>query len=124
MSILRVVSDIVFDRAFTAAQSPITSDWRGAEDLNGCQFFCTYTGTATVNLTVECSAMTPTQNRQNPYASWSKVYTVKNGVAAAEGFIDPPDPPMDRPFGAYRVIATTDANITDFKVVVCRHGLG
>jgi len=122
---IRDVLDIIRNnQALLAANSPWTSDWRGAEDLNGCQFWISYTGTATVNVTVEVSAVPPTQARHLTRTDWSKVYTVKAGAANAEGFVDPPDPPMDRPFGSYRVIVATDANITALRVGICKHGLG
>jgi len=125
LSDIRNVTDFVFNEvSLLAINSPLTSAWRDADDLNGSQFWISYTGTATVNLTVECSAVGGTQKRQFTQTDWSKVYTVKNGCAAAEGFVASPALPMDRPFGSYRVIVATDANITGLKVAVCRNGIG
>jgi hypothetical protein len=125
VSILHNTPDVVFNAvALTAATGSVTSEWRDADDLNGCQFFVTYTGTATVNVTAECSVVGGASARAFTRGNWSKSYTVKNGVSATEGFIAPPDPPFDRPFGSYRVTVTTDANITNLRVAVCRHGSG
>ena len=123
MADTRNVTDwIVFETAILAADSPKTFEWRGAEDLRGCQFWIDYTGTATVNVDVHLSPVDKKNSRTMAAASHYESVAVEAGAAAAGHFVDPPTE-MDRPFGQYRLVVTTDANIVA-SIGICRHGLG
>lgn len=122
MSLPRNFTEYIWvNQSLTALVGTLTSEWFDADDLNGAQFFIEYAGTATVNLTAECTAIGGAQKRIQSRVDWSKDYTVKNGCANAEGFVAVPALPFDRPFGGYRVKLTTDADITGLRVAVCRN---
>jgi len=113
---------IAFEDTITAAESPKTYDWRGAEDLSGCQFWIDYTGTATVGVVVHVSPVDRKNQRTMNPALHYEAKTVEAGAAGAGHFVDPPEE-MDRFFAQYRVVVTTDATIVA-SIGVCRNGLG
>lgn len=119
----RNVTDwIVFEGAILAADSPKTFDWRGAEDLQGCQFWIDYTGTATVDVAVHLSPCDRKTRRTMDPADHYVSKTVEAGASGTGHFVDPADE-MDRYFAQYRVVVTTDADIVA-SIAVCRNNLG
>lgn len=113
---------IVFEDAILASESPKTFDWRGAEDLNGCQFWIDYTGTSTVGVTVDISPVDRKNRRTMNPALHYEAATVEAAAAGAGHFVDPPVL-MDRYFAQYRVVVTTSADIVA-SIGICRNNLG
>ena len=113
---------IIFEGAITAAESPRTFGWRGAEDLQGAQFYIDYTGTATVDVAVHLSPVDRKNRRTMDPALHYESISVESGASGSGHFVDPPDE-MDRFFAQYRVVVTTDANIVA-SIGICRNGLG
>ena len=122
MSVLRNFTEWVLNNGDVAGPGTLVSDWKDAGDLNGCQFYIKYTNAATVNVTVEVSAIGATDARQHDRDDFSQTaISVEAGAAAAGHFVDPPTV-MDRPFGSYRVtVASTDNAIEALYVLVCRN---
>jgi len=119
----RNVTDwIAYELTVTAAESPLTFDWRGAEDLRGCQWWIKYTGTATVGVTADVSPCDSKSVRTKPPADNFVNVVVEAGAAGAGHFVAAPTE-MDSSHGQYRAIVTTDATIV-LTLAVCRHGLG
>ena len=123
MSDTRDVTDwIAYELTVTAAESPKTFDWRGAEDLRGCQWWIKYTGTATVGVTADVSPCGMKTKRTQPQADNFANVAVEAGAAGAGHFVAAPTE-MASFFGAYRAKVTTDDTIV-LTLAVCRHGLG
>jgi len=119
----RNVTDwIVFEGAILAADSPKTFGWRGAEDLQGSQFWIDYTGTATVGVAVHLSPVDRKNRRTMDPALHYEAKTIESGASGTGHFVDSPDE-MNASFAQYRVVVTTDANIVA-SIGICRNGLG
>jgi hypothetical protein len=125
MGDLRNVTDFVFNEATVDASEELESEWRGAEDLNGSQFYVSYSavGSPTVDLEVDISAVGQVDARKRDYEDWMETVEVESGAAEAGHFVAAPTE-MNSPFGAYRVRLTTDGALTNVRVALCRHGLG
>jgi len=105
------------------ASSPFTSGWYNAEMLNGAQFFLQYTGSANVTIDIQLSPCMANAKAPDPLPGsfYEEFEALASGANGAEGFFDPPAA-MDRPFQSYRVILTTDANITAVGLAICQNG--
>ena len=110
--------------AVLTADSPITTEWWNAEDLNGCQFFLKYTGASNVTIDVQVSPADAYSRRGvSPADAYEEFEALASGANGTEGFFDPPSA-MDRPFASYRFVITLDADITACNFALCRHGVG
>jgi len=106
------------------ADSPITTEWYNAEDLNGCQFFLSYPDVANVKIDVQVSPADAYGRRGvDPADAYEEFVALASGANNDAGFFDPPTA-MDRPFASYRFVITLDDDVTVCFFGLCRHGVG
>ena len=125
MSVIHNITQWIHKKAaLLTASSPFTSAWYNAETLNGSQMFLTYTGAANVTVDIRLSPADAFGRRGvDPDDAYEEFEALASGANGSEGFFDPPEA-VDRPFKAYQVVLTTDANITDVLLGICQHGTG